>query len=462
MAEDSDLERTERPSPRRLEQAREEGQVPQSRELATFMVVACGAATIWLSGGWMAERLSGLLIKLFGFDRASAFDPARMLDLFREALTGALFMLLPLFGVLMVAAVVANLMVSGLIFAPKALSPKFSKLNPIKGLGRVFSLNGLAEMVKAVLKSILIGGIGAAVLWYYKDRLYALVLSPIEISLGIFATTVALSALFIALGLALLPLLDVPYQLWQYQKRLRMTREEVKREGKEQEGDPQIKARVRALQREMARRRMMAAVPKADVVVTNPTQLAVALQYDAERMGAPVVVAKGRGEVAARIREIAEAHAVPIFEAPPLARALFKHCELGAVIPAALYTAVAEVLAYVFQLDAWLRHGGLEPVRPSAASVPPALGAARGESRAARRATAHHHDPGDDGAAAAGVLAGCVLHIQHRRVAHGDPGGPLSEAAAGFFGLSQHPAGDDHAAALAERRLHPHRAAQRS
>ena len=185
-----------------------------------------------------------------------------------------------------------------------------------------------------------------------------------------FSDTVAFAALMIVLSLGLLALIDVPFQLWQYNKKLRMTKEEVKRESKEQEGDPMIKGRIRALQREMARRRMMTEVPNADVVVTNPTHFSVALKYDAENMGAPVVVAKGRGELALKIREIAKEHGVPMLEAPPLARALYKHCELEQSIPAALYTAVAEVMAYVYQLDAWMKQGGLPPVAPATLPVP--------------------------------------------------------------------------------------------
>ena len=185
-----------------------------------------------------------------------------------------------------------------------------------------------------------------------------------------FSETVAFSALMIVLSLGLLALIDVPFQLWQYHKKLRMTKEEVKREGKEQEGDPQVKGRIRAMQREMARRRMMAEVPKADVVVTNPTHFSVALKYDAQRMGAPVVIAKGRGETALKIRELARENKVPVLEAAPLARALYKHCELEQAIPAALFTAVAEVMAYVYQLDTWMKEGGLPPPPPAHLPVP--------------------------------------------------------------------------------------------
>lgn len=370
MAEDSDLEKTEDPSPRRLEQAREEGQVPQSRELSTFLVTVTGAATLLLLGGWMAGRVAGLLRGGFAFERPVAFDESLMLGLFERMLSGALLTLMPLFLALLVAAVAAPLVLGGLVFAPAVLGLKLDRLNPLQGFGRMFSLHGLAEMIKAILKSLLVGGVAAAVLWFNVDHLFDLMTEPLEAGMTDFSGTVAFAALLIVLSLGLLAAIDVPFQLWQYHKKLRMTKEEVKRESKEQEGDPMIKGRIRAMQREMARRRMMTEVPKADVVVTNPSHFSVALRYDAERMGAPVVVAKGRGELALKIREIAREHEVPLLEAPPLARALYKHCELEQAIPAALYTAVAEVMAYVYQLDAWMKQGGLPPVAPSALPVP--------------------------------------------------------------------------------------------
>jgi flagellar biosynthetic protein FlhB len=370
VAEESDLEKTEDPSPRRLEQAREEGQVPQSRELSTFLVTVTGAASLLLLGGWMGGRVSGLFRDGFAFDRRAAFDENAMLDMLERMLSGAMLTLMPLFLALLIAAVAAPMVLGGLVFAPKALGFKFDRLNPLQGLGRMFSMHGLAEMIKAILKSLLVGGVAALVLWMNIDHLFDLMVEPLETGMADFSDTVAFAALLIVLSLGLLAGLDVPFQLWQYHKKLRMTKEEVKRESKEQEGDPMIKGRIRAMQREMARRRMMAEVPKADVVVTNPTHFSVALKYDASKMGAPMVIAKGRGELALKIREIAKENDVPLLEAPPLARALYKHCELEQSIPAALYTAVAEVMAYVYQLDAWMKQGGLPPVAPAVLPVP--------------------------------------------------------------------------------------------
>lgn len=373
MAEESDLEKTEPASARRLEQAREEGQVPQSRELSTFLVTMTGVATLWLLGGWMAERLFGLIRRAFAFDREMAFDQVLMLEGLNVQLSGALLTLMPLFLTLLVAAVASPIALGGLVFSPKALGPNFGRMDPIKGLGRMFSVHGLAEMVKAILKALLIGGVASTVLWLNKDHLFDFMVEPLEVAMPDFADTVAFTALLITASLGLLALMDVPFQLWQYHKKLRMTKEEVKREGKEQEGDPQVKGRIRAMQREMARRRMMSEVPKADVVVTNPTHFSVALRYDASKMAAPVVVAKGRGELALKIREIAREHKVAMLEAPPLARALYTHCELEQAIPATLFTAVAEVMAYVYQLNHWVANGGMPPALPAELPVPAGL-----------------------------------------------------------------------------------------
>lgn len=370
MAEDSDAEKTEAATGRRLEQAREEGQVPQSRDLLTFLVLVCGVLGLWSLGGWMSERVLSILRQGFQFERETAFDSKLMLEGFYSQFSQSLLTVVPLFGLLLLAALAAPILLGGFVFSPKALGLKFDRMNPIKGLGRMFSLHGLVELVKSLLKTFVVGGMGVFVVYREHEHVFSLMGMSLERALPEFFSTLLMAALLIVLGLALIAMIDVPFQLWQYHRKLRMTKEEVKRESKEQEGDPHIKARVRSMQREMARRRMMSEVPKADVVVTNPTHFSVALRYDAERMGAPVVVAKGRGEVALKIRELAAEHNVPLLEAPPLARALYAHCELEQAIPAQLYTAVAEVMAYVYQLNNWLEKGGVKPKQPNSLPVP--------------------------------------------------------------------------------------------
>lgn len=373
MAEESDLEKTEQPTPRRLEKAREEGQVPQSRELSTFLVLISGITGLWLMGDWFSGRILSVLRQGFSFDRAVAFDSRLMMSGMGDLFTQVLLTLLPLFGILVIAALAAPIMLGGFVFSTKVLALKPERMDPIKGLGRMFSVHGLAELVKSVLKALIVGVMGVIAVWWEKDHVFTLMAQPLQTAVPEFIGTLLFASVLITLGLALVAIMDVPFQLWQYRRKLRMSKDEVKRENKEQEGDPHLKARVRSLQREMARRRMMTEVPKADVVVTNPTHFSVALKYDAERMGAPVVVAKGRGEVALRIREIATEHKVPLLEAPPLARALYAHCELEQPVPAALYTAVAEVMAYVYQLNQWISKGGQQPALPTRIPVPDAL-----------------------------------------------------------------------------------------
>lgn len=375
MAEESDLERTEPASARRLEQAREEGNVPQSRELMAFMVLAAGAATFWILGGWIAQRAADMLRHGLSFSRAAAFDSAVM----RE---GALGLTLdgflvagPIFLAVIVAIAVTPLAMGGWILSPKAMQLDLARMDPLKGMGRMFSTQSIAELVKAILKALLIGLVLYWVVRHEQDRLFALISAPIEVGLASFSHVLFLSFVALIAGLALIAAIDVPFQLYQYHDRLKMTREELRREAKESEGDPQLKARIRSQQRELARGRMMSEVPKADVVVTNPTHFAVALKYDGGSMAAPLVVAKGMNLVADRIRQVAGENDVLLLEAPPLARALYRHAEVGDAIPAGLYSAVAEVMAWVYQVKAFAAGTDelAEPVVPRDIAVPPGL-----------------------------------------------------------------------------------------
>ena len=375
MAEESDLEKTEPASARRLEQAREEGNVPQSRELMAFMVLAAGAATFWIFGGWIAQRSADILRHGLSFSRAAAFDPVVM----REGALGltldAFLVTGPIFLAVIIAIAVTPLMMGGWILSPKAMQLDLARMDPVKGLGRMFSTQSIAELVKAILKALLIGLVLYWVVRHEQDRLFALISAPIEVSLTSFSHVLFVSFVALIAGLALIAAIDVPFQLYQYHDRLKMTRQELHREFKESEGDPQLKARIRSQQREMARGRMMSEVPKADVVVTNPTHYAVALKYDGNSMQAPVVVAKGMNLIAERIRELASENQVPLLEAPPLARALYRHAEVGDAIPAGLYSAVAEVMAWVYQVKSFAAGADelAEPLAPHSIVVPPGL-----------------------------------------------------------------------------------------
>lgn len=370
MAEESDLEKTEQPSERRRQQAREEGQVPVSRELGTFIVLAAGIAVMWFGGGWLVQRTAHIVSQGLSFDRRVAFDPAIALSRFPELALDGLITLAPLFVALMVAGVAASVAVSGFNFSSKAFAPKFDRLNPLQGVKRMFSLHSLMELGKAMAKAAIVGIVAWRVVSNQQATIFALFNQSLNDGLASAGHGLLVATALLVAGLGLIAGLDVPFQLWQYTKNLRMTREELRQEAKEQDGDPQIKARIRSLQREMARKRMMADVPTADVVVTNPTHYSVALKYDREKFGAPRVIAKGAGEVALKIREIAAEHKVPRLEAPPLARALYKHTDIGAQIPAQLYRAVAEVMAYVYQLNHAAAAGGPWPEPPRDLEVP--------------------------------------------------------------------------------------------
>lgn len=365
MAEDSDLEKTEPASGRKLQKARDEGNVPRSRELSTLAVLLASGASLWILGVFLFDGLRRMMRDQLSFNWADASEPQMLgVNLFTASLD-ALWVFLPIGGIVLLAAVGANIAVSGWVFTLSAIEAKFSKLNPVSGLGRMFSTHSIVELFKALLKGVLIAGVSGWMIWVQHDAILGLVSEPLNAALPHFAWIVMFTFFAAVSAFALVALIDVPYQLWEYHRKLRMTKEEVRQEGKETEGDPQIKARIRSMQREMARRRMMQAVPKANVVVVNPLRFAVALKYEENRMAAPQVVAKGTALIAQRIRELAEEHGVPIIEAPPLARALHQHVEVGDTIPDALFTAVAQVLAYVYQFNRQMH-----PALPSDWHVP--------------------------------------------------------------------------------------------
>ncbi|MDJ0814333.1 MAG: flagellar biosynthesis protein FlhB [Woeseiaceae bacterium] len=363
MAEEPQQERTEQPTPKRLEEARKKGDVPRSRELTMTGVMLCGAAAILLLSGPSSRRILDAFSGAFEFDRATAFDTASLTQRF-GAIAGEMFAaLLPLAVVLLAAVFLSAALIGGWSFSLEALKFKMDRLSPVKGLKRVFGANGLNELIKAMAKFALVAIIAVSWLWFSVEDLIGLGRQPIGPAVSRAFELSAISLLIVGSGLVVIAAVDVPFQLWQYQKKLRMTRQQVRDEMKETEGRPEVKSRIRALQKQAAMQRMMEEVPDADVVITNPTHFAVALKYDDETMGAPRVVAKGRDQLAARIREVAELNKVPLFSAPPLARALYKSAEVGDEIPARLYTAVAQVLAYVYQLKETLRPGQ-RPMQP--------------------------------------------------------------------------------------------------
>jgi flagellar biosynthetic protein FlhB len=373
MAEDSDAEKTEPASARRLEQARENGDVPRSRELATFAVLMTAGAGLWTTGHGLVGKLSSVLESGLSLDREQVYNPTVLIERIGNDVGGVLLACLPLAVAIMLVAVASPLLIGGFLFSSKAFTPNFAKLNPLSGLGNMFSTNALVELLKAVAKTLLVGSVAWFVCMSQKDAVIGLLAEPLGSGSAHVGHLLGVAFLTMVGALGVVALIDGPYQMWHYANKLKMTRQEVIQESKESDGNPQIKGKIRQMQREMARSRMMAAVPTADVVVTNPTHFAVALKYADGQRGAPQVVAKGADEVAAKIREIARENKVALLEAPPLARALYKHTEIGDEIPEQLYSAVAEVLAYVFQLRSYSKNGGHYPDRPSKLAVPPEM-----------------------------------------------------------------------------------------
>lgn len=370
MAEESDLEKTEPASSRRLEQAREEGQVPRSREIGAFLILFVSAGLFWSIGPWIIQRTMSIMRRGLVLDAPQQLaDPNFMMSRFADLSLDALVSFAPLFLALVVAALISPFFLGSWNFSLKALNPDLGRLNPIKGLGRLVSWSGLAELVKAVAKALLVGGVAAWIMWNERYDVFALFGQSIDVGLASAGHLVSFSFLMIVMSVLLIVAIDVPFQLWQYHDKLKMSKQEVRQEGREMEGNPEIKGRIRQLQREAAKKRMMGAVPNADVIVTNPTHFAVALAYK-NGMGAPKVLAKGMGEVALKIRAIGAEHGVPLLEAPSLARALCRHGELDQEIPAALYAAVAEVLSWVYQMTGWRQAGGNYPLPPRDIAVP--------------------------------------------------------------------------------------------
>lgn len=367
---ESDVEKTEPASPQKLEKAKEEGQTARSRELNTFLILALGVATLWLISTRLFVALQDVVRRSMWFDPHLARDETVMVTTVVKAMEQALIALLPLFGVLVVVAIGSSVALGGLLFSFKPLQPKLDKLSPLKGLKRMFSAQTLIELLKALGKAFLIGTVSVLVMWNYRDEMLGLMhLSPTEGMIKGLELVVLCCALIIS-SLLLIVAIDVPWQIYSHYKKLRMSKQDLKDEHKQSDGDPHVKGRIRSQQRAMAQRRMMSAVPQADVVITNPTHYAVALKYAEGQSGAPRLVAKGVDLTAQRIKEIASEAKVPLFEAPALARALNKHVEIDHEIPVELYAAVAEILAWVFQLRSWERGQGFMPTAPTDFTIP--------------------------------------------------------------------------------------------
>lgn len=371
MAENEDgQEKSEEPSAKRLQESKEKGEVPRSKELNTSLLLLAGAIGLLVMGKQIGNGLAEMLKSSLSIERHVIYEPTLMLTSSISTLLDAFTLILPLIVVMVVAIFISPLMIGGFTFSTKKIQPKLSNLSPLKGIKKLFGTQGLMELLKSILKVLLIGGLAAILVIELFDEVLSI--SRFEFATA-YAKTIHMTGWFflaVCSTIIIIAAIDVPFQIWQHKKQQRMTKKEVKEERKGTEGSPEVKSKIRQLQMEAAMRRMMEQVPKADVIITNPTHYAVALKYDDTKMGAPKLVAKGTDLVAARIREIAAENNVPMVSAPPLARAIHFSTDLDQEIPARLYLAVAQILAYIYQLSHAHSAGAEPPEMPTNLDVP--------------------------------------------------------------------------------------------
>ncbi|EPJ91187.1 MULTISPECIES: flagellar biosynthesis protein FlhB [Pseudomonas] len=374
MAEsESGADKTEDPTEKRKKDSREKGEIARSKELNTLAIMLAGSAGLLIFGGALAQDMMELMRYNFSLSREVLLNPDSMGLFLLHSGKIALLALQPVLVTLLIAALVGPISLGGWLFAAGSLAPKFSRMNPAAGIKRMFSAKALVELLKALAKFFIILIVALLVLQSDIDDLLRIAHEPLELAVIHSLQVVAWSALWMACGLILIAAVDVPVQLWESHQKLLMTKQEVRDEHKDQEGRPEVKQRIRQLQRDMSQRRMMAAIPDADVIITNPTHYAVALKYDAEKGGAPMLLAKGSDFLALKIREIGEKHNILLLESPALARSIYHSTELEQEIPAGLYLAVAQVLAYVYQIRQHQAGKGKRPDPLKDLPIPPDL-----------------------------------------------------------------------------------------
>jgi flagellar biosynthetic protein FlhB len=370
MAEDDSQEKTEEASGRKIEKAREEGQAPRSRDLTTSVVLLLGSIGLLYFADFMGGKFVEITRANFILSRETIFDTDAMVGHFVSAMYLGMVSMVPFMGLMLAASIIGPVALGGWLFSADAMMPKLSRMDPMAGLKRMFSMKSLIELLKATAKVTIIIGATILLLKYYAQPMFRISDEAINVAIIHSAKISAYATIALSACTLLIAAVDVPLQLYEYNKKLKMSKQEVKDESKDTDGKPEVKGRIRQLQREMAQRRMMSNVPTADVIITNPTHYAVALKYNPESMATPVLLAKGGDNIALKIREIAKAHGVEIIESPVLARAIFHTTELDQEIPSGLYLAVAQVLAYVFQLRTYRKGRGQKPKYPSNLNVP--------------------------------------------------------------------------------------------
>jgi len=368
--DDSGQEKTEDPTAKRLEKAKEDGQVPRSKELTTTAVLLCSMFAFLFFGSGLYQRLDSLTKRSFTLPREAAFDPQLMFAFLSSSMVDALMGLLPFFGLLLIVSIAGPIALGGWLFSTKSLMPKLNRMDPLAGIKRMFSMKSVVELFKAIGKVLIVGTLAIFLINLLQPELLSLakedvtnaIVHAVKMSLWV-AIGLSLSTIFIAL-------VDIPFQIWDNTKKLKMSMQDIKDEMKDTDGKPEVKSRIRQLQQEMANSRMMADIPEADVIITNPTHYSVAVKYKPNSMKTPIVVAKGADQIALKIREVAGAHEIEIVQSPVLSRAIFYTTEIGQEVPSELYVAVAKILAYVFQLSAFRRGKGERPGFPHQVPVP--------------------------------------------------------------------------------------------
>ncbi|MDO7895370.1 flagellar biosynthesis protein FlhB [Pseudomonas citrulli] len=374
MAEsESGQDKTEDPTEKRRRESREKGEIARSKELNTLAIMLAGAGSLLIYGGGLAQDLLEIMRLNFSLPRDVLLTPGAMTQYLLHSGKIAILALQPILIFLLLAAFIGPISLGGWLFAAGSLAPKFSRMNLLSGLKRMFSTSALMELLKALGKFLLVLSVALTVLQGDIDDLLSIAHEPLEQAIIHSVQLVGWSTLWMACGLILIAAIDVPIQLYQSKQKLMMTKQEVRDEYKEQEGKPEVKQRVRQLQREISQRRMMSAIPEADVVITNPTHYAVALKYDPEKGNAPMLLAKGSDFLALKIREIAVANEVMLLESPALARSIYYSTELEEEIPGGLYLAVAQVLAYVYQIRQHRAGKGKRPEPLKDLPIPPDL-----------------------------------------------------------------------------------------
>lgn len=373
MAEDEAQERTEEATEKRKREAREKGNIVRSKELNSMAVLVGGGLILMAQSESMSQALLDLFEKGFILTKADVFDSKQWLIHLSMLFENIVLAFLPFFGLLFIITLFVPMLVSGPSFSFEAIMPKLDRLDPIQGIKKMFSMKALMEMIKAILKFLIVVGMFFVVVNVKISQVANLDLKSLSPAISDSASILMYTLLVLSSGLIIITMIDVPFQLWDHAKKLKMSRQEVRDEHKDTEGRPEVKSKVRSMQREISRRRMMSNVPKADVIITNPTHYAVALKYDESFMGAPVVVAKGADLVAEMIKKVGNAHEVPFLSVPPLARALFWNVEIDEEVPSGLYVAVAKVLAYVFELKLYKQGKAKRPNVPSEFPIPDEL-----------------------------------------------------------------------------------------